>query len=93
MTNQTFALEEQSSIVYNMQEPLLSISHLTKSYGKDRGVVDITLDIPKGSVFGFLGPNGAGKTTTISSLVNLIRPDSGRISIFGLDSQTNSLER
>lgn len=50
----------------------------------------ISLDIHEGEVFGFLGPNGAGKTTTIKIITGLIRPDSGRASIFDLDP--NSLE-
>ena len=45
----------------------------------------ITLDIQPGEVFGFLGPNGAGKTTTIKIITGLIRPDAGRVTIFGLD--------
>jgi ABC-2 type transport system ATP-binding protein len=43
---------------------------LTKSYGKNRGVVDLDLEIAAGEVFGFLGPNGAGKTTTIRVLLD-----------------------
>jgi len=73
-----------------MAKPVIQIKHVTKMYGKERGVLDITLNIPKGSVFGFLGPNGAGKTTTISMLVDLIRPTEGNIKIFGLDSKDES---
>ncbi len=59
-------------------------------YGKSRGVLDVDLQVPKGSIFGFLGPNGAGKTTTISMLIDLIHPSKGSINIFGLDSQKDS---
>ncbi len=64
---------------------------LTKSYGKNRGVVDLDLEIAAGEVFGFLGPNGAGKTTTIRVLLDLIRPTSGRATVLGLDSRRQSL--
>ena len=64
---------------------------LTKSYGKNRGVVDLDLEIAAGEVFGFLGPNGAGKTTTIRVLLDLIRPTSGRVTVLGLDSRRQSL--
>jgi len=64
---------------------------LTKSYGKNRGVVDLELEVEPGSVFGFLGPNGAGKTTTIRVLLDLIRPTGGRALVFGLDSRRESM--
>jgi ABC-2 type transport system ATP-binding protein len=59
---------------------------LTKSYGSHRGIVDVNLAVDPGEIFGFLGPNGAGKTTTIRLLLDLVRPTSGRATIFGLDS-------
>ena len=58
---------------------------LTKSYGKRRGVIDLTLTVPAGEVFGFLGPNGAGKTTTIRTLLGFLRATSGRAALFGTD--------
>lgn len=65
---------------------------LTKFYGKQRGILDISLDIERGEVFGYLGPNGAGKTTTIRTLLHFIFPTRGRASIFGLDIGQKSLE-
>jgi ABC-2 type transport system ATP-binding protein len=65
---------------------------LTKSYGKRRGVVDLSFSVPPGEVFGYLGPNGAGKTTTIRTMLDFIRPTSGRVSLFGLDSRGDSSE-
>jgi ABC-2 type transport system ATP-binding protein len=65
---------------------VIELSHLTKTYGKSRGVTNISLEVPEGTVFGFLGPNGAGKSTTINMLVNFTRPTSGSIKIFGKDS-------
>jgi len=58
---------------------------LTKYYGKDRGIVDLDLEIESGEIFGFIGPNGAGKSTTIRTLLGLIFPTSGSGSIFGMD--------
>lgn len=70
----------------------IRIEKLTKSYGKERGVVDLDLAVHSGEVFGYLGPNGAGKTTTIRTLLDLIRPTSGRCWIFGLDCQKQPIE-
>lgn len=57
----------------------IKIEHLTKSYGKNRGVTDINLEIEPGSTYGFIGPNGAGKSTTIKCLMNFINKNSGNI--------------
>lgn len=62
---------------------------LTKSYGTHRGIVDVDLEVGEGQVFGFLGPNGAGKTTTIRTLLDLIRPTSGRAYVFGIESSVD----
>jgi ABC-2 type transport system ATP-binding protein len=66
--------------------------HLTKSYGATRGIVDVSMTIEAGEVFGFLGPNGAGKTTTIRTLLDFIRPSSGRATVFGLEPSSSSVE-
>ena len=50
---------------------MIHIDHLTKTYGKARGVTDLTLRVPEGGCFGFIGPNGAGKSTTIRTLLGL----------------------
>jgi ABC-type multidrug transport system ATPase subunit len=65
------------------QEVVLQTRGLTKVYGKRTAVKDLNLEVMRGEVFGFLGPNGAGKTTTIRMLLNLVRPTSGEISLFG----------
>jgi len=70
---------------------VIELKHVTKQYGKSRGVTNVSFDVEAGTIFGFLGPNGAGKTTTISMLVDLIRPSKGSISLFGLDAQRDSL--
>ncbi len=63
----------------------IEIEHLTKRYGRHRGIEDVTLSVSPGEIFGFLGPNGAGKTTTIRVLLGLLRPSAGRARIFGRD--------
>ncbi len=65
---------------------------LTKHYGDVEALIDLDLDVRAGEVFGFLGPNGAGKTTTIRTMLDEIRPTSGKVSILGLDSHTQSVE-
>ena len=65
---------------------IIEIEKLTKSYGRHRGIVDIDLDVDEGEAFGFLGPNGAGKTTTIRTLLDHLRPTSGRARIFGIET-------
>jgi ABC-2 type transport system ATP-binding protein len=64
---------------------VIEVLDLTKSYGKRRGIVDVSFEVREGEVFGFLGPNGAGKTTTIRTLLGMLRPTSGRAKILGLD--------
>lgn len=64
---------------------VIEISHITKDYGKGRGVFDVSFSVEEGEVLGFLGPNGAGKTTTIRQLMGFIRPDSGKLLIRGMD--------
>jgi len=59
------------------------LEDVCKSFGDVHAVDNLSLNVPAGSIYGFLGPNGAGKTTTIRMIMNIIRPDSGRISIFG----------
>ena len=59
--------------------------HLTKYYGKARGIIDLDLSVEEGEYFGFIGPNGAGKSTTIRTLLGLISPSSGSAAVFGKD--------
>ncbi len=65
---------------------------LTKRYGRNRGILEVSLEVPRGEIFGFLGPNGSGKSTTIRLLLDLIRPSSGSARVLDLDVQTDSLE-
>jgi len=65
---------------------IIEIEQLTKSYGSHRGIIEIDLTVDEGEAFGFLGPNGAGKTTTIRTLLDHLRPTSGRARIFGIET-------
>ncbi len=61
----------------------ISISHLTVSYGSNPALVNISVEIPRGSVVGIIGPNGAGKSTLIKSVMGFVDRDYGRVSIYG----------
>jgi ABC-2 type transport system ATP-binding protein len=75
-----------------MTEKIIETYNLTVYYGKHRGIKDVNLTIERGEAFGFLGPNGAGKTTTQRVLLDVIRPTSGRATIFGLDCRKQGVE-
>jgi ABC-2 type transport system ATP-binding protein len=64
---------------------VIEINNLTKTYGKARGISNISFQVEEGEIFGFIGPNGAGKSTTIRTLLSLIYPTSGSATIFGKD--------
>ena len=74
-----------------MQEPIIVIDQLKKSYGKIQAVKGISMSVERGEIFGFLGPNGAGKTTTIRCMLDVIRPTSGTIRVLGLDARRDKL--
>ena len=68
---------------------VITLEKLTKSYGSSRGIIEVDLGVEQGEIFGFLGPNGAGKTTTIRTMLDLIRPTSGRALVFGIESSAD----
>jgi beta-exotoxin I transport system ATP-binding protein len=72
--------------------PVIDARELTKSYGRHRGIENLTFSVQPGEVFGFLGPNGAGKTTTIRTLMDFIRPTGGSVTVFGLDTRAGGIE-
>ena len=61
----------------------IRVDRVTKRFDKTVALEDVSLEIRQGEIFGLLGPNGAGKTTLIRTVLDIIRPDSGRIEIFG----------
>jgi len=74
-------------------QPAITLRKLSKQFVKDKkkflAVNNVSLEVPQGIVFGLLGPNGAGKTTTISMICTLLRPTSGSVELFGVDTTKN----
>jgi len=68
----------------------IEVKNLKKSFDVTKAVAGISFNVKKGEIFGFLGPNGAGKTTTIRCLMDLLRPDAGTVTIFGLDARKDA---
>lgn len=64
---------------------IIELNGLTKYYGKNRGIEDVTFSVEEGEIFGFIGPNGAGKSTAIRMLLNFIYPSKGSAVIMGRD--------
>ncbi len=73
-----------------MSDLAVEIQHVVKRYAAHTAVSDLSLAVPRGSIYGLLGPNGAGKTTTIRLLLDIIRPDAGTIRLFGLPNTDRS---
>src|SRR2546423_7997055 len=66
-----------------MSDLAIDIRNVVKRYDEHVAVRDLSLQVPRGSVYGLLGPNGAGKTTTIRMILDIILPDAGTITLFG----------
>jgi len=66
-----------------MTTPVVQVDRVTKRFAGHTAVRSLSLDIPKGGIFGLLGPNGAGKSTTIRMIMNIITPDEGKVTLFG----------
>lgn len=77
-----------------MSGGVVQLYNLSKQYSHSskRAVSDLSFEIEEGAVFGLLGPNGAGKSTTVMMLCGLMKPDSGSVSVFGLDMPDNGVE-
>ena len=68
---------------------MIALTRLSKRYGSFTAVDGISLEVPRGELFGFLGPNGAGKTTTLRMFAGILRPSDGRVEIAGIDINAN----
>lgn len=71
---------------------ILQIDHLSKYYGKHRGVEHVSLALEEGEIFGLIGPNGAGKSTTIRSVMNMLNKTEGTVTFLGKPLDKNSIE-
>jgi ABC-2 type transport system ATP-binding protein len=74
-------------------ESAVSLRDLVKTFGQHRAVDGISIEIPRGIIFGLIGPNGAGKTTTIRMILDIFRPDSGEVRVLGLPPGSGARDR
>jgi ABC-2 type transport system ATP-binding protein len=74
-----------------MADPAIRTEQLVKTYGRNRGLTGLDLQVETAEVYGFLGPNGAGKSTTIRLLLDLIRPTSGTAQVLGMDPRADGV--
>ena len=70
----------------------IKVEHITKVYGKQKALDDVSFEIGKGEVLGFLGPNGAGKSTMMKIISCFVPPTSGKVEVCGYDTETHSLD-
>ena len=70
----------------------IQVQNISKKYGKQLALDDVSFEIPRGEIAGFIGPNGAGKTTTMKIITGYMPPTSGKVMINGLDTAEKSLE-
>jgi ABC-2 type transport system ATP-binding protein len=75
----------------NGESPAIEINQLVRKYGRTDAVDGLSLRVERGKCYGFFGRNGAGKTTTIKCLLNLLRPTSGTVRVFGLDPRQSEV--
>lgn len=71
-------------------ERIIKLQEVTKKYNENEVVSNVSMDIKRGQIYGFLGPNGAGKTTIMKMILNLVKPTSGIIEVFGEVLNSNS---
>jgi ABC-2 type transport system ATP-binding protein len=71
---------------------MISVSGLTKRFGTQTAVSDLSFEIPAGQIVGFLGPNGAGKSTTLKMLTGILQPTGGMATICGFDIRSQTIE-
>jgi len=75
-----------------MNDAVIEIESLSKSFGRKKVLEDVTLTVERGKTYAFLGRNGAGKTTTIRIVMGLLRPSGGRVRVLGLDPGRDAIE-
>ena len=72
---------------------MIELKNVTKSFGKFKALDDLTMTVPKGSVYGLVGPNGAGKSTAIRLMTGIYRPDSGSVTLEGMPIYENPVNK
>ncbi len=72
---------------------VVDIEQVSKTFGTTRAVHELTLSVPRGSIYGFIGPNGSGKTTTLRMIMRIYHPDTGRIRVLGAESLSAANDR
>src|SRR5207249_7733357 len=85
-------IEQQKGKLMSTEVPAIEINHLVRKYGKTDAVNGLSLSVRQGRCYGFFGRNGAGKTTIIRCLLNLLRPTSGSVRLFGLDPARHEVQ-
>src|ERR1700675_2691796 len=75
-----------------MTEMVIRTEALTRDFKTTRAVDGLSIEVPRGAVFGFLGPNGSGKTTTIRMLLGLLEPSSGKAEVLGFNAESRAHE-
>ena len=71
---------------------IISIANLSKYYGRQKVLNDISLEVNTGEIIGYIGPNGAGKSTTIKTLIGMLPDFEGQVNVLGMDIKTNAIE-
>src|SRR5438445_11202540 len=71
----------------------VEIHEVTKTFGAFTAVDNLSLEVPRGTVYGFIGPNGSGKTTTLRMIMRILHPDRGRIRVLGEESNEAAHDR
>jgi len=66
-------------------DPIIRLDHVSRRYGNKFAMNDVSLEVPRGGVLGLVGANGAGKTTLIKHILGLLKPQTGKVEVFGLD--------
>jgi len=82
----------QSLANFKEEEIAIEVNHISKDYGKGRGLFDVSFIVPKGKTFGYCGTNGAGKTTTLRHIMGFLKPDSGFVKVYGMDAWKDAEE-
>ncbi len=76
-----------------LEQPAILLQGVTKTFGETQAVGDLSLEVPRGRLYGLIGPNGAGKTTAIRMIMSILQPDRGRVSVLGRSSALDAKDR